>query len=270
MALDRGWRQLVGGLLMKRWGITTTTAAPGLPAPNPAFGYVRMLAGFNGSDAATSFSDESGSALGAFTFAADAQLDTAQQKFGSASLLLDGTGDYVSLPDSSHYDIGSADDFQIEMWVRWAAGAGFAQPYTFMSHWTATGNQRQWLFFLDSDGLLKFVYSPDTITGTVAVSASWTPATQTWYHVAYSRVAGISRLFVGGTKLAESSVSNFDPANSVNSPLRIGGQESGGSIINLMNGWIDEARFTKIVLGGVSGQLYTASFIAPTSAFPRS
>lgn len=260
----------MGGLLMKRWGATTSAAAPGLPAPNPNFAYVRMLAGFNGADAANSFSDESGSALGAFTFAADAQLDTAQLKFGTTSLLLDGTGDYVSLPDSAHYDIGSADDFQTEMWVRWASGASFANSYTLMSHWTATGNERQWRFALDSDGLLKFQYSLDTINATTAVSASWAPSTQTWYHVAYSRVGSVSRLFVNGVKLAQSAANNFDPANAINSPLRLGGQESSGSVINLMNGHIDEARFTKIVLGGISGQLYTADFIPPTAAFPRS
>lgn len=67
---------------------------------DPDFASVVLLAGFNGDDAATTAPDESLVAR-TLTFARNAQLDTAEKKFDSASLLLDGAGDYVSAPDSA-------------------------------------------------------------------------------------------------------------------------------------------------------------------------
>ena len=47
----------------------------------------------------------------------DAQLDTSQQKFGTASLLLDGTGDDLSLATSSDFGFGTG-DFAVEAFIR--------------------------------------------------------------------------------------------------------------------------------------------------------
>ena len=58
------------------------------------FNKVSLLLPFDGSDTATSTSDESDNSH-TITFAGTAQLDTAQKKFGTASLLLDGDSDYV-------------------------------------------------------------------------------------------------------------------------------------------------------------------------------
>ena len=45
-----------------------------------------------------------------------AQISTAQSKFGGASLLLDGTGDYLTIADSNDWDFPS--DFTVELWFR--------------------------------------------------------------------------------------------------------------------------------------------------------
>jgi len=47
----------------------------------------------------------------------NAQIDTAQSKFGGASGLFDGAGDYLSTPDSEDWNFGSG-DFTIDFWVR--------------------------------------------------------------------------------------------------------------------------------------------------------
>ena len=59
-----------------------------------SFNKVSLLLPFDGSDTATSTSDESDNSH-TITFGGTAQLDTAQKKFGTASLLLDGDSDYV-------------------------------------------------------------------------------------------------------------------------------------------------------------------------------
>lgn len=253
---------------MKRWGVPSAVS-PGLPAPNPDFSNVLLLAGFNGADGSTTITDESSYARGSASIAGDAQIDTAVTKYGSGALLLDGTGDWVSWPDHGDWDISSTVNFQLELWLRWAAGANLSAGYTLMSQYNASADERAYRLRYETDGTLKFDYSADTVNNITAVSAAWSPSTEVFYHVAYSRVGGVSRLFVDGVKLAQSSVSNFDPAGS-DAPFRIGAHESGGAGTSLFNGHIDEVRFTKILTGSASTQLYTADFTPPTSAFPRS
>ena len=52
----------------------------------------------------------------------DAQLSTAQKKFGTASLLLDGTNDYVE--STSDVDLSST-DFTIDLWIRPTSVSGY-------------------------------------------------------------------------------------------------------------------------------------------------
>ena len=56
----------------------------------------------------------------------DAQISTAQKKFGTGSLLLDGTGDYVSLASTNDFGFGTG-AFSINFWVRLDAIRGTAQ-----------------------------------------------------------------------------------------------------------------------------------------------
>ena len=58
--------------------------------------YTKSLLHFNGSDGSTTITDESGKTWTAYD---NAQIDTAQSKFGGASMLLDGVGDYIKTTD---------------------------------------------------------------------------------------------------------------------------------------------------------------------------
>jgi hypothetical protein len=71
----------------------------------------------NGLDGDTSSTDES-QAAHALTFVGNAQIDTAQSKFGGSSLLLDGSGDRVTTPNSVGWQLGSTSSspWTIECW----------------------------------------------------------------------------------------------------------------------------------------------------------
>jgi hypothetical protein len=82
--------------------------------PDPFYASTSLIAQFEGSDAATSSTDQSpvGNTL---TFAGNAELDTAQIGLGVSSLLLPGSsGDYVGLP--SHVSLELGGDFTIEFY----------------------------------------------------------------------------------------------------------------------------------------------------------
>ena len=78
----------------------------GLYEGTPSAGFnanLKLLLHFDGSDGATTTTDSSNNER-TITLAGDAQLDTAQKKFGTASLLLDGNGDLASAADDGDFD----------------------------------------------------------------------------------------------------------------------------------------------------------------------
>jgi len=78
-----------------------------------------LLLHCDGADASTTFADDSvggnGGSGHTVTAVNDAQVDTAQSKFGGASLLLDGSGDYLSIADHADFDFGSG-AFGVDWW----------------------------------------------------------------------------------------------------------------------------------------------------------
>ena len=85
-------------------------------------GFTKVLLQFNGADASTTITDvNAGGSAHTWTANGNAQIDTAQSKFGGASLLCDGTGDYVTTPDHADFTLGSS-DFTIDCWFQVQCG----------------------------------------------------------------------------------------------------------------------------------------------------
>ena len=87
------------------------------------FGSVELLLPFDGSNGATSTSDSSDRG-NSITFNGDAQISTAQSKFGGSSLALDGAGDYLDVGDTYWNTALNNTDFTIEFWVRFDSVTG--------------------------------------------------------------------------------------------------------------------------------------------------
>ena len=177
---------------------------------------------------------------------ADAQLDTAQQKFGSASLLLDGTGDYVQLPTTEDNGLGTT-NFAIECWIRPSSVSGTQHIIDFRSA-SAT------------DTAPKLYLSGTTVhfgSGNTSHASGGTVSTGTWYHVAVSRFGGVTKLFLDGTQIG----SNYTDANDYGStkPVIIGASYTSG--LEAFAGHIDEVRISK------AAHRYTTNFTSPTSEF---
>ncbi|MBI4394871.1 MAG: hypothetical protein HY583_01615, partial [Candidatus Omnitrophica bacterium] len=77
----------------------------------------------------------------------DAHIDDTQSKFGGASGLFDGAGDYLSIPDSDDWDFGQR-AFTIDFWVRFNTLGEAPQTLT------DRGNTASWRVTKDSDGAL--------------------------------------------------------------------------------------------------------------------
>ena len=170
----------------------------------------------------------------------NAQIDTAQSKFGGSSALFDGTGDYLL----TNYNTNQTGDFTIECWTRFN---------------TIASTQSMWIFGNnDIDAIQLYLYTTANeyqyklrmdIWNRVGVFSSITVSANTWYHLAVVRSGSTLTLYIDGTNRGTMSRSGTI-GNGGN--LRVG-QGSWD-----MNGWIDEFRFSDFAR-------YTANFTPSTT-----
>lgn len=209
------------------------------------FSSVSLLLHMDGSNNSTTFTDSSSNAFSATAYG-NAKITTAQSKYGGASGLFDGSGDYLGIANNSAFNFGTG-DFTIEAWIYLVANSGD--------------------FFIASSsggGGLFFGYRNSTSPvgwGVGRTEVAWdyvsgsTSSTGSWNHIAVSRQGTTLRLFVNGTQVG--STTNSQSYNLSTTSLTIASQGAN----YYLNGYIDDLRITN----GIAR--YTASFTAPTAAF---
>ncbi len=202
---------------------------------------------FDGTDGATTFTDSSPSSH-TFTPVGNAQIDTAQSKFGGASGLFDGTGDYLTGDGSSSFAFGDS-DFTIDFWIRFASVTG--DQFLYDSRPAANGSYA--VIYMASGATLRYhADGTERITGTTALIID------TWYHIAVTRSGTSTRLFLNGVQEGSTYTDSLVYVVGASRPvIATDGFISGSSL----NGWIDELR----VLKGTAA--WTTTFTPPTSAY---
>lgn len=203
-----------------------------------------LLLHCDGADGSTTFTDSSISAH-VMTANGNAQIDTAVFKFGDASGLFDGTGDYLETPDSSDWDLGTG-DFTIDFWFNTVDHTG---NISFIEIGDGSSAGIEILF--NNSGEIDA-----RINGNFYSSGAFTPVDGTWYHCAVTRASGSLRIFIDGTQSGSTQASSENIA--VSSSLKIGARQ-GASIF--LNGHMDEIR----VLKGEAA--WTSNFTIPSSPY---
>ena len=247
-------------------GLLTLTGAGLSPwsisSGDPYFSSVVLLAlNENGADAGTTFDDASASNH-TLTAVGNAQWDTAQAPTGlTSSLLLDGTGDYLSAADHANWDFTNG-DFTVELHARFN-GSPPASVRRIIGHDTFPGNRAwalNWRGDLTPD--LSFFYSTDGTNITDSADRDWAATGDTWYHLAACRSGANLRIFVNGAILGTAYDAGTETIASTASALAIGSVTWTGGFE--FTGWIAAVRITK----GVAR--YTGTFTPPTLPLPTS
>lgn len=221
--------------------LTLTHTTSGTPE-----GYSTALLNMNGTDASTTITDESEKT---WTASGNAQIDTAQSKFGGASALFDGASDYITGEDSVDYNWADNTDFTIDFWAR--PNAAGAQEY-FYDGRGAGGTAISPLIYKSSGNVVIYnVNGATRITGTTALS------TATWYHIAITRSGDNTKLFINGTQEGSTYTDNNAYVNAAPGPVL--GINTGDFSTSDFNGWLDSVRVVK----GLA--LWTSNFTAPTT-----
>ena len=225
------------------WIITGAEKTP----VDPNFSKVSLLLHGNGANGSTTITDSSPSPK-TVTAVGNAQISTAQSKFGGASIYLDGTGDGVSITSNTAFAFG-ANDFTIETWVYPVSVSG--NPNLFDTR--PSGNGAWPAIYFDGGRLRYFLNTADRISGSTVLAAN-----TTWYHIALSRAGSSTKLFLNGTQ--EGSTYS-DSTLLLEGPFALG-IDSRNLTSNPFNAYFDDVRVTK----GVAR--YTANFTPPTAQFP--
>ena len=163
------------------------------------------------------------------------------------SMYFDGTGDYLTVPDSESFTIPG--DFTVEMWIYKTA----ATVNTVFGNWV--GGNSTFSCHIMSNGYLSFSYSP-AASGDVQITGTTVAVrTNEWTHVAWCRSGSTIRMFVNG--VADSVTASLSGAfRNATSPWYIGAFDS---TVNYLTGYLSNVR----LLNGTA--LYTSAFTPPTA-----
>lgn len=225
-------------------------------AGGTTFADVVFLSSFDGVDGATSTTDDSNSAH-AISFQGNAQLDTAQKKFGTASLLLDGAGDWIQCANHADFLFG-AGPFTVEGFVRIADVASEIGVFVSMNDITPAQEEISWRI-LFAAGALLFQYSTNGADTVTPINVASGMSNNTQHHWAAERNdAGLVRVYVDGAVVGSATVTASFFAST--KPLTIGADTAGNAPLA---GHIDEVRITR-------GAWYDGAFTPPAAPFPRS
>lgn len=171
----------------------------------------------------------------------NAQLSTAQQKFGASSIAFDGSGDYVKSPTTVAPFENS--DFTVEMWVR--PNASSSSSYIF-DHRQGGGVS------LRTSGTSLWV----GVGGYIAINISGAfPTPQVWYHIAITRAGNSTKCFINGVQKGSTYTTAYTASAA---SIFLGAPYFANS--TFFNGYIDEFRVSNVAR-------YTTAFTPPSAAF---
>lgn len=186
----------------------------------------------DGADESTTITDD-GATGHTVTANGNAQLDTADKFFGTAAILFDGTGDYLSIPDHADFDLSGG---------TWTFDCRFkttslASEQTIYSHGTDASNFME--IIITTAGRLNINV---TIAGSqdVHLYTQKDVVVNQWYHLACVEEGNIWTIYLNGIKAAR--FSDADRAADYTGTVKIGSNYDASS--SFFSGWLDEIRLS--------------------------
>ena len=214
---------------------------------DPYWSNVVLAMHMDGANNSTTFTDLKGKTVTPY---GNAQISTTQSKFGGSSAYFDGSGDYLSVPNSSNFNFGIS-DFTIEMHIKSIGGAaGFLTQRT-----TPTQNG----IFIQTSGSNIDCYLGGGGATWFAHVGGLVSNISEWNHMALIRNNTTLNLFINGTLASQQTGVTQSITSGL--PVIIGADVGNASYFN---GYIDDLRITKDMAR------YTSNFTPPTQAFPNS
>ena len=228
---------------------TAPTSAVGLYSGNPVSLYLPFDSDVNDDSSHSHTVTASGSAT----------ISSTQAKFGGNSLSLNGTSQYLTVPNNNVFDFGS-EDFTIEMWIYMTSNAGSSagDRHALVARRDGSSNRSFHVGIQLDGGQQKLQFSHST-TGSGGSQTNYNTDIQlnTWTHVAIVRSRSKVYAFVDGVKNGSEHSIGTNTIFAGTSDLTIGYRAESSQYFP---GYIDDLRISK----GVAR--YTKSFVPPSQA----
>jgi len=201
----------------------------------------------DGADNSTTFTDVTGKTV---TPSGNAKLSTTQVKFGTTAAYFDGTGDFITIPNSVDFDFG-AGDFTIEMWAFPTVATGYhtlitKSPSTYHPFGVYMTPTRQLEVLCSKNGTAWDVF---------LLSATNVFTLNVWNHVSVVRTNGFVKGYINGVEVVSGALTGSLMTNSSN--VTVGNEDASYGFA----GYLDDI----VVIKGAA--LRTAAFTTPAAAF---
>lgn len=228
----------------------------------PAFDtYTKLICHFDGANASQPTPAITGQDI---TYYGSCGVSTTTPKFGTASLLLNGTSQYASLENHADWQFESG-AFSIDYWCK-VTTVPPATDVTLASYGRYGTTQWSWNILVAPAGITALQYSTDGTTMTTLGFAT-TYVAGTWTHIELTRSGDLLYCFQDGVQVGSAQAitgSLFKP-EPVNRKLFLGVMfNSAGTATKYWKGNIDEFRVSK----GVAR--HTANFSVETAEYSKS
>ena len=226
-----------------------------------------LLQGEEGADGSTTIVNVAAGGSAAVTAINQAQIDTAQNKFGSGSYLFDGT-DRLSVASSSDWDTTASNTaFVYECWFRSTSVALPNHLFDFGASGGGAGNR--FVFSFDGTGMSIYDFAEDfsPISGSVTVSLN------TWHHAAMVRQNNSVRIFLDGAQIGGTwNLEDLSGGVTYRSQFTNAAWSIGGRTNDAQHGLVGNSDEVRVSIGTDRG--WYGGFTPPTAAYsaglPRS
>ena len=171
---------------------------------------------------------------------------------GASSMKFDGTGDYLTVPAHSDFQVTSSDTVTIDFWAK-RGTTGSQKHFCGGNTWSGV-NESSWIFDWGANGTLRFANYTNSFT-----TSAQTHDTN-WHHIALVSDSGSQTVYFDGVSIGTGSItSTWGSSTAV---LRIGSSGNNPGQGEEWNGYIDEFRWSDVAR-------WTSNFSVPTSSHLR-
>ena len=215
---------------------------------------VAALLHFDGVNGSTTITDNSKNNL-TVTASGNSQISTAQSKFGGASVLFDGVGDYLTVASNGMFALDG--DFTIECWFRVTGTTGQGSIGEQGMAGSGASGASRWMLRLQGTSTKVLSWWLNTPSNNVVGSTSIQQ--NVWYHITLVRNGSSTnnvKLYLNGTLESQATNTYSVPAESIY--IGRGYSNFDGEYFQ---GYIDELRITN------GYARYTGNFTPSTTAF---
>ena len=196
--------------------------------------YAKLLIHSDTTDGSTTFTDSSSSGH-TITVNGNTHHETDQEVVGDTSIYFDGTGDYLSIPDSDDWNFGSG-DMTYEFWLRPESVSGIQ---VLLGQYQSYSENMA--LYMNNGGLVWEDKHNSSHSGRqVATDSTSLMSTSSWYHVAVVKNGSNAKIYVDGIERGSAS---FSAGTDFSAAIEIGGQDSGSAY--MYTGYMDEIRVSK-------------------------